>query len=364
MIRMKPLKRSDYEVLEFRGYTYRRYKKDRGILRGTLDFTSQQDRIERTIPGFPHIQRVYRLKEGVERFFGNDMFFAEEKLDGYNVRVFQHQGLLLAAVRDGFICPFTTEWASIWRNDKNLDSFFSDFPEHVLCGEVIGDNPYNWQRDPNMSPGAHFFIFEIMAPDGSFLPPENRYRIISDYGLPGIPKMGQHSAAQIEKLYELLRDLNDRGREGVVLKGVQGKKRLKFVTPTTDLQDLKDTLQIGFDLSSGFFFNRYLRACVFIKELGLNQEEYARRLGSSFLDGCPEPENFVRAAEKYTIYVQSEKTWKELCRQLKSRVLIACDCKKQVRILGRQMLRIDFKRIYQKSSQRYKRILKGHPHKD
>lgn len=361
---MKAPKRFDYDVLEFGGRTYHRHKKDRGVLRGTLDFPSQDNLIERTIPGFPQIQRVYRLKEGVERLFGNDIFFAEEKLDGYNVRIFKHQGFLLAATRGGFICPFTTEWASIWRNDKNLESFFRDFPEHVLCGEVIGDNPYNWQRDPNMSPGAHFFIFEILAPDGSFLPPETRYRIISDYGLPGIPKMGQYSAAQIEKLYELLRDLNDRGREGVVLKDAQGEKRLKFVTPTTDLQDLKEALQIGFDLSSGFFFNRYLRACVFIKELGLNQEEYARRIGCAFLDGCPESESFVRAGKKYTIYVQSKKTWKALCQHLKTRVLIACDSKKEVRILGRQMLRIDFRRIYQKSTQRYKRILKGYLHKD
>ncbi|MFW5908577.1 MAG: RNA ligase, partial [Desulfosalsimonas sp.] len=188
-------KKSDFEVLEFEGYTYHRYKKDRDVLRGTLDFPAEESRIERTVPGFPQIQRVYRLKEGVERLFGNETFFAEEKLDGYNARIFQHQGLLLAATRGGFICPFTTEWASIWRKDKNLGSFFRDYPGHVLCGEVIGDNPYNWQRDPNMAPGAHFFTFEIIAPDGNFLPPEERYRITSDYGLPGVPKMGRHSTA-------------------------------------------------------------------------------------------------------------------------------------------------------------------------
>ncbi|MFP4193451.1 MAG: RNA ligase [Desulfobacterales bacterium] len=361
---MKAPKKPDFEILEFEGRTYHRHRKDRGVLRGALDFPAEKDRIERTVPGFPQILRVYRLREGVERLFGNEVFFAEEKLDGYNARVFQHQGHLLAATRGGFICPFTTEWASIWGKDKNLDSFFRDFPEHVLCGEVIGDNPYNWQRDPNMSPGAHFFIFEIMAPDGNFLPPDQRYRLTADYGLPGVPKMGQYSAARIENLYELMRELNDRGREGVVLKDAAGKRMLKFVTPTTDLQDLKDALRIGFDLPSGFFFNRYLRASVFIKELGLNQEEYARRIGCAFLDGCPEPENFTQAGEQYTIYVQSEKTWNALEEQLKPRVLIACDGKKEVRILGRKMLRIDFRRIYQKSTQRYRKILRGHLHKD
>lgn len=361
---MKPNKQPELEIRKFGNYTYHRHKKDRKALRGTMDFPAENNVPDRQIPGFPQIQRVYRLKEGVERLFGNESFFVEEKIDGYNIRIFKHQGRLLAATRGGFICPFTTEWASIWGEDKNLNRFFHDFPGHVLCGEVIGDNPYNWQRDPNMAPGAHLFIFEITAPDGDFLPPERRYRILSDYRLPGVPKMGQHTAAQIEKLYELMRDLNNRGREGVVLKDADGTRRLKFVTPTTDLQDLKDALQIGFDLSSGFFFNRYIRASVFIKELGLDQEEYARRIGWAFLDGCPDPLSFTRSDEKYTIYVLSEDTWNELYKQLRSKVLISCDSKKEVRIMGRQMLRIDFRRVYQKSTHRYKRISKGHLHKD
>lgn len=361
---MKTSKQPDMEVLEYNGQSYHRHRKDRDVLRGTLDFYGAGSEIERRIPGFPRIQRVYRLKEGVERLFGNETFYAEEKLDGYNARIFLHGQTLLAATRGGFICPFTTEWAGIWGKDKNLNSFFRDFPGHVLCGEVIGDNPYNWQRDPNMAPGAHFFVFEITAPDGRFLPPQERYRITVDYGLPAVPGMGQHSTAGIEKLYDLMRELNDRGREGVVLKDKQGQRRLKFVTPTTDLQDIEDALQMGFDLSSGFFFNRYIRASIFIKELGLDTEEYAGRIGEAFLDGCPDPESFSRATKKYTVYVQSEKTWNELFRQLKSRVLVECDSKKEVSVLGRPMIRIDFRRVYQKSTHRYKRILKGHLHRD
>lgn len=354
----------DFEIREFDGYIYHRHKKDRQAMRGTLDFPAGPREPGRRIPGFPQIQRVYRLKEGVERLFGNDAFFAEEKLDGYNIRIFRHAGRLFAASRGGFICPFTTEWAQIWATEKNLNGFFEDYPDHVLCGEVIGDNPYNWQRDPNLSPGAHFFVFEITAPDGNFLPPEHRYKIVADYGLPSVPRMGRHSVAEIEDLYGRLRELNDRGREGVVLKDAKGVRRLKFVTPTTDLQDLKDALKIGFDLSSGFFFKRYLRASLFVRELGLDPEEYARRIGWAFLDGCPDPEKFTQSSEKYTIYVQSGKTWDALRRQLRSRVLIACDGKKEVRILGREMIRIDFRRIYQKSTQRFRRILKGHLHKD
>ncbi|MBS3731854.1 MAG: RNA ligase [Desulfobacterales bacterium] len=361
---MEARKQPDYEILEFEGYTYHRQKKDRETPRGALGFPAEGGRKARTVAGFPQIQRVYRLKEGVKRLFGDESFFAEEKLDGYNARIFQQAGRLMAATRGGFICPFTTEWAGIWGEDKNLNRFFRDFPNYVLCGEVIGDNPYNWQRDPNLSPGAHFFVFEITAPDGRFLAPAERYRIVAEYGLPTVPRMGEHSAADIETLYELMRKLNDRGREGVVLKDRQGPRRLKFVTPTTDLQDIKDAMCIGFDLSSGFFFNRYLRASIFVQELGLDPEEYAPRIGWSFLDGCPDPQDFTEASETYTVFVKSEKTWDALCRQLKSRVRIVCDSRKPVRIIGRELLRIDFRRIYQKSSQRFKRILKGHLHTD
>lgn len=357
--------RNDRELNRYAGFYYQRHRKDRDSLRGTVDILDEAgDKQLRSVPGFPSIKRVYRLKEGVSRLFGRDDFFAEEKLDGYNVRVFRHNDRLLALSRGGFICPFTSEWAEIWGEDRNLHRFFRDYPDHVLCGEVVGDNPYNNQRDPELPAGAHFYVFEIVGPDGNFFPPEERYAVVRDYKLPMVPFLGRYNQENIDSVYQKMRELNDQGREGVVLKGIKGQRRLKFVTPKTDIQDLRDALKVGFDLSSGFFFNRYLRVAIFVKELGLDQEEYAGRLGWAFLEGIPGPDGFSESSERYNIYVRNRATWDELEGQLSSRIVVKCDNIESARAADRDMLFIDFRRIYQKSSHSYKRILKGYLHKD
>jgi putative ATP-dependent DNA ligase len=353
------------EIVTYQGLTYERHKKDREELRGTISFRDPQNGGGlRKVPGFPHIKRVYRLEEGIKRLFGNSRFWAEEKIDGYNVRIFQHGQKLYAATRGGFICPFTTEWARIWAESFDLEAFFRDFPGWVICAEVVGDNPYNWQRDPELSDGAHFCVFDIFDDQGNFILPEDRHALVQGYNLPAAPVLGQYSRADMNRIYSLLRDLNARQREGVVLKSATDNRALKFVTPASDLKDIADSLRIGFDLSSGFFFNRYLRASLFVKELGLDEDEYARRIGRAFLEGTPPLEGIEWAGETYVIFVCSRQTWEELYESLKTRVLIKCDEIREAKLKNRPMLKIVFRRVYQKSTHRYKRILKGHLHQD
>jgi putative ATP-dependent DNA ligase len=353
------------EHIEYKDFTYERHKKDREEIRGTLSFLGPDNTtVLRKVHGFPHIKRVYRLEEGIRRLFGNSPFWAEGKIDGYNTRIFQYDGKLYATTRGGFICPFTTEWARIWGEESHLNAFFKDFPDYVLCGEVVGDNPYNWQRDRELSPGAHIYVFDIFDSDGNFLLPEDRHELCRKYDLPKAPVLGKFTLSDIDRIYDLLRDLNARGREGVVLKSANDNRVLKFVTPESDLQDIEDSLRIGFDLSSGFFFNRYLRASLFVKELGLDPDEYARRIGQAFLNGTPPLDGFQEAGEQYTIYVCARETWDELYDMLKTRVLIKLDDMTEARLKNRNMVKIVFRRVYQKSTHRYKRILKGYLHQD
>ncbi len=357
-------KAPDIQEMEFGQHQYARSRRNREDLRGTLYFRGGDSNITRKVPGFPTIKRSYRLGEGITRLFGNECFWAEEKLDGYNARIFSHNGQLFGATRGGFICPFTTEWARIWEEDLNLGAFFSDYPEYTLCGEVCGDNPYNWQRDPDLPEGAHFFIFEITAPDQTFLAPEKRYEILNGHDLPGVRVLGKYSRVETDGLYQTLRELNHRGREGTVLKDTPGRRRMKFVTPSTDIEDLKDTLQIGFDLDAGYFFNRYLRAAVFVREFGLDEDEYARRIGRAFLDGIPRAGEYGESRKKYVIHVLTKSTWETLRDMLRGSVQIKTDDIEPAMVKGREMLRIRFRRIYHKSTHRFRRILKGHLHED
>ncbi len=356
----------EIELQNYTGLPYARQRKDWSAPRGTVHLLNLEGDwpASRQIKGFPHIKRVYRLQPGVRRLFKDKPFWAEEKLDGYNLRIFRHAGQILAATRGGFICPFSTEWAQIWAQDRGLQAFFQDYPQYTLCGEVLGDNPYNRQRDPDLPPGAHFFVFEICAPDGSFLPVQTRYELTDYYQLPAVPRLGQFQSGQSQELYELLRTLNAQGKEGVVLKSEHSDRYMKFVTPESDIRDIQDALKVGFDLEIGFFHSRYLRAAFFVHELGLDQEEYSCKLGQAFLQGIPGPGNYQGAREEYTIYLFSRSAWEALRSRLMTQVSIKGLEISPARIQGRDMLKIRFARIFKKSSKRYQRMLQGFLHQD
>jgi len=354
------------EQREYNGLKYWRYTDDIGTtLRGTVIlFDPSGQRPVRTIPGFPHIKRVYRLRPGVQRFFHTNPFFVEEKLDGYNVRLLVHQGQLLALTRGGFVCPFTSEWAEIWWQRYKLGRFFVTYPDYVLFGEVLGDNPYNSQRDPTIPPGLYFFIFEIMRSDGEFLRVHDRYELVESYELPTVPLLGQFTSDRIDELFEILRDLNNKEREGVVFKANTSKKTMKFVTPRTDLRDIRDNLILEFDLEPGFITNRLLRISLFVRELSLKEDEYASRLGRAFLDGYSALETFESSNEKYNIYVKLPKTWNSLRTLLSGYVPIKTDRVEPVVLDGLEMLRVEFRRVFRKSTRRYREILRGYGHID
>lgn len=363
---MRSMDRS-VEELSYNGLKYLRYADDIGHTpRGTVVlFDASGQRPIRTVPGFPHIKRVYRLHQGIQRFFHTAPFFAEEKLDGYNVRILVHQGKVLAITRGGFICPFTSEWAEeIWWYKYKLNRFFASFPDHILFCEVLGDNPYNPQRDPLIPPGLSFFVFEIAKPDGEFMRVRDRYEIVNSYGLPSVPLLGQFSLEQIDRLYAILLDLNDREREGVVLKSNSGNRALKFVTPLTDLKDIKDNLILEFDLEPGFITNRLLRISLFVREFKLDESKYAHLIGKAFLDGYAPLESFEGSREKYTIYVKNLRTWNALRNLIQTHVSVKTESIEHVVLENTEMFKIEFYRLFRKSTRRFREILKGYGHID
>jgi putative ATP-dependent DNA ligase len=351
---------------EWAGIPFARYDKDtHDVARGTILFLNPATgEVTRTVPGFPHVPRTYQLARGIEALFGKSRFFAEEKIDGYNIRLAYHRGTVPAFTRGGFVCPLTSEWAEIWWDRDGLGAFFRNHPDHVLCGEVVGDNPYNIQRDPSIPAGLHLRIFDIREPGGESLPVEERYELIDRYELPTVPRIGTYNIAQLDELYESLRSLNEEGREGVVLKHENGREHLKFATPESELSDIRDNVPIAFDVGHAYFTNRVFRALLFVEELGLDHDHYAARLGEAFMNGFRRVETDPQADQQYVIYVRRWETWEALAARIGSAVPLQDVDVEDTELEGTTMRRITFHRHFKKSSRRFEEMLSGKAHID
>ncbi len=334
--------------------------------RGTVIFPDAVDREGHifTVWGFPRIKRIYVFKRGIQRYFKDAPFVAEEKIDGYNVRLVSVQGRLLALTRGGFVCPYTTEWAETWAEEMGLQEFFQDYPDYVLCGEAIGASPYNVQRIYDVPPGLHFRLFDIADYRGRLMPPEQKYLLAAQYGIPTVPQLGRFDVGQLAALRDILLEINARGGEGVVLKSLDGTRLVKYVTPLSDLTDIQDNLGVLFDVNSGYFTNRLLRVALFVQEFGLDPEVYAQHIGQAILAGFSPLQDFHQAAEEYTILVRNITTWHALRALVSDRVRVEEVYTRPVVLNRRPYIQVGFKRVFQKSTKRFRTLLKGYGHYD
>lgn len=273
------LKRSKLKSETFGNLEYLRFTDDfKDIPRGTVLFK------DTVIWGYPHIGRIFQLSTGIPEQF-EAPFWVEEKVDGYNVRVFMHEGQVYALTRGGYVCAFTTDRAL----DFVYPKFFEENPDLVLCMEVAGpENPYVEESPPYVEEDIKFFLFDIMHKNQEgFIPYREKLKIIEKYGLPSVERYGLYTNKDVEKLKSLLKKLNEEKREGVVLKEDSPRdKRVKYITSYANLNDIRITSFNMLGLPADYYTNRLLRLALFIEEEGLekNQELY-EELGKAFLEG-------------------------------------------------------------------------------
>ena len=355
------------EERTYEGIAYLRITDDTPThLRGTVIFPHTIDRVGHifTVWGYPRIRRIYVLARGVQRYFKNAPFFVEEKIDGYNVRLVEVKGRILAFTRGGFVCPYTTEWVQVWAEHMGLEEFFREYPDYVLCGEAVGASPYNAQRLYDLPPGLHFYLFDIMRADGTLVPPAEKYEIAARYAIPTVPQLGTYDVAHIAALKELLLDLDRRGREGVVMKSPNGERMIKFVTPFADLADIRDNLTLLYDVGAGFYLQRLVRVALFAQEFGVDREAYAYRIGESVLKGLAPLADFQGAKEEYVVLVRNLTTWHRLKALLSARVRVEEVYTRAVLLDGRPFIQVGFRRVFRKSTRRFRTLLKGYGHYD
>lgn len=322
-------------------------------LRGTLVFQNT------LIPGYPHIRRMLRLRAGILRHF-HEPFFVEEKVDGYNLRLWRHQGELLPFTRGGFVDPFAYDRIGDF---GDFHRFFDDHPRKVLIGEMAGpENPYIDIWPPNISEDVAFFVFDIYDLDQRrYLAPPERYELLEQYGLPSVKSFGEFRREEVDRVEEIVLDLNRRGIEGIVLKGRQ--RVLKYATPIINLRDLEADADKLLDLQPAFFIQRVVRLVLGFDEFRLPlTPELQTALGRAFLEGFRQAVQRVREEgamyHEFSVRVHHEETIPRLLDFLNR-------ASSQIRVeyAGRERVgdlwRARFRKVYLRSTETLKAYLRG-----
>ncbi len=262
----------------FKGRSYYHYTDDfHHIPRGTAVFG------ETVVFGYPHIGRVLALEAGLKAHF-KAPFWAEEKINGYNVRIAQIGDQILALTRGGFVCPFTTDRLP----DLMPIGIFQEHPTLVVCAEVAGpDNPYLESSPPFIREDVKLFVFDLMIQGQmGFLPYREKQAKIERFNLPAVPLHGYFQTDQIDALRALILKLHEEWREGLVFKEDSSRDhRAKYVTGTSCLDDLRASSDTLLDLPPEYFINRLLRLGLFVEEHALPVTDTLKhQLGAAFLD--------------------------------------------------------------------------------
>ncbi len=326
--------------------SYKRYTSKQGKLeRGTVVIGN------RIIPGYPHIPRVWHLKRGIDNYFRDEEFYIEEKIDGYNVRFFYHNGSVFGLTRSGRIDPFTTEKAY----ELGLDEFFEKYPGYILCGEMIGNTPFT---EPVKDYDVRFFVFDIMNEKNDFVMPEQRYSILDEFNLNPPTVFGLFNKRKYDEITEILLKLNKEGREGIVLKARNKRKQFKYVTANSDAEDMEMLFAL-FDMPTGFFNERLLRISFFYNEFG--KLPGFKNIIKKASEKWKEFERTGKIQKTFRVFVRELETWK----WLKENVLNSKYIKVEEEIFERkEFYEIVFKKRYLKTEKRLRLWLTGTPFTD
>ena len=291
------LKRGKARREEYRGLSYLRLTDDfRGSPKGGVAWKDV------LVPGYPHIGRIFRLEQGLAQQFRRP-FWVEEKVDGFNVRLFRSGGAMVALSRGGYVCPFATDRAP----DFVDPAIFEAHPVLVLCAELAGpDNPYT-QGGPSFVPeDVALFVFDMMRLGRpGFLGAEERQGLCERFGLPTPRLFGRFEVRDWRRVLGIVEALDADGREGIVLKeDAPEGHRTKYVTAWSGVYDIAVRAEDTVELPGDFFTGRILRMVLYLDEVGREVDAgLERELGRAFLDGLVRSvERFKRDAHVYHLF--------------------------------------------------------------
>ncbi|MDE1889475.1 MAG: RNA ligase [Planctomycetota bacterium] len=354
------IERHDVIQEEFDGVCFYRVAKKIGILgKGTI--VTQ----EGIIFDFPHIARILHLENGISKTYAKP-FYIEEKVDGYNVRVARIQGRVLAFSRSAYVCPFSTDRIADFLDIKKI---FNENPRIIVCGEFAGpDNPYNIEHPPYVKEDIRFFTFGLMMMNNPHrIPIEEQYRTFDICCMPTVRRFGQFSVSDISALKKIIKELDETGCEGIVIKPIHpDEKMLKYVTLGSCLRDIRVTAPLMVEMMPEFFTHRIIRAALFIHEHAHSLEpEVFTQLGEALLK--PVYENITKVAigklvdETFLLRFREEKNIQRMIDHLHR-------CKVKFDVLSKNKegtyWHVEFAKKYYASHEILQRHLDGSSHVD
>lgn len=349
--------RGSVRLLEARGPQAILFKKPLGDLEaGTVIYLGDETEV---IRGFPKIRRTLLLSPTIREHF-RDRVAVEEKMNGYNVRIARlSSGETVALTRGGHVCPFTTRKAL---EILDLDEFFREHPDLVVCGEMVGrDNPYVSHDYPEVG-SLGFRVFDLREKNTNRpLPVEERRELLDSYGLPSVRLFGVYPTEDAaQKVADIIRALGREGREGVVMKDPSMElPPLKYTSSQAHARELAYAFSYPFDFGRPFFFSRVIREGFQAYELDESDDETlerARRLGEAIIYPMLERIKSISAGEAAyedtVIDVEDREAAEEFIRHL---VRLGVSATLADYRDGRATIR----RFYQSTTDRINNYLKG-----
>lgn len=311
---------------------------------------------KRVVYGYPKIRRIFSLENGVGKNFepGKELW-AEEKIDGFNLRAVYENGKLYCISRGGFLDYFATEKMAGF---PEVMRFFSKYPKLVLHFEMIGNTPYT---SPTSEFDVRYFVFDIGNGKNEFVDTAERVHLCEKHGLRPVPFLAKMKPLDVKKLKEIAVSLDKRGGEGMVMRQDNPRKILKYVVPSSDIRDLEQNSAQIFDMPLGFMKQRVFRSAVSISELGLDKIAYDKRLGEAMHSGLYSSiKNKGEVSDEFQVFVRSTDTWKKVLSHMSHEV--------EVKVVSASQekggSRIRFKKIYRQGSKQVRRAIEGYSQAD
>ena len=267
-----------------------------GLERGTVVVDG-----DAVVRGYPSVPRALVLDPCVPEHFDADRVAVEEKLNGFNVRIVDlRDGEPLAFTRSGYLCPYTTDRA---RALLDLDEFFRDHPRAMVCAELIGpETPYTTHDYDGVDSHA-FRVFDVRDREtGDPLSLARRRERCASYGFPQSRVFGAWEPESVPShVRRVIEGLDERGREGVVMKSPDVTTMLKYSTETHHHAELAYAAGTPFERGRDFLFSRVMREAFQAYEFdedGHRLRERAHDLGEALLVPFVETIREVAAGEE------------------------------------------------------------------